>query len=373
MKPLLSIVIPTKDRYIYLEALLRLIKGFNREEIEIVVQDNTADNKPFLDFLSTFEYHSLVYDHTPNQIPISDNSDKAILNSNGEYVCFLGDDDGIVLDIVKYVYYMKDNDIEAMKFPELVHYNWPDYGGPLSGVCIYGSYDGKVVYKDSRNELIKLAKRGFIDRGEIPVVYHGIVKRSALDKIYEKCNTYFPGQSPDISNGVALSLVVNRYCYVNNPVIIAGASIFHGGGEHMDRVKYLDIDARPWLRPVASQRWDKRLPMIGVGPLIWAESAVTALKEMGEESFISRYVDFNKITAFIYVYYSDLKDLIGNNYRTNRMWLKVISLTTVRIINAVKRLILKHIFNSEKQKIESNIKDIIEASAFYHKLVIDKL
>ena len=89
-KPLLSIVVPTKDRYQYLKVLISLIDSFKSDEIELVIQDNSEDNKDFLLFLSEGDYSFINYNYTKGQIPMSTNSDKAILNSNGEYICFIG-------------------------------------------------------------------------------------------------------------------------------------------------------------------------------------------------------------------------------------------------------------------------------------------
>ena len=43
MGSLLSVVVPTKDRYYYLKKLIDLVDSFGYgEELELVVQDNTA-------------------------------------------------------------------------------------------------------------------------------------------------------------------------------------------------------------------------------------------------------------------------------------------------------------------------------------------
>ena len=337
-RPLLSIVIPTKDRYPYLEKLLNLIKSFNYDDIEIVVQDNSVDNSRILKFLESFSYPQIIYDYSPNQIPISDNSDKAILNSHGEYVCFLGDDDGVTKSILSYVKWMRENKVDALKASEVSYY-WPDYGGQLSGVSAYKPFKGSVKFLDAYSELLKLCKRGLVDRGNLPVVYHGIVKRSTLEKIYEKCGTYFPGQSPDIANGVALSLVVSKFAYIDAPITIAGASVFHGGGEHKDKKKYIDIDSRPWLRPVASERWDKRVPMIGIGCLIWAESAITSLKWMGREDLIAKYVNIRRTVSYFKIYYSSYSNLITDQYKSMSFLLVYVFMRMEVIIAAAIRRI----------------------------------
>ena len=56
-RKLLSIVVPTKDRYKYLKYLIELIASFNSDEVELVIQDNSEDNKEILDFLKERDYN----------------------------------------------------------------------------------------------------------------------------------------------------------------------------------------------------------------------------------------------------------------------------------------------------------------------------
>ena len=44
MSTLLSIVIPTKDRYKYLKGTVDVLSKLDPSQIEIIVQDNTNDN-----------------------------------------------------------------------------------------------------------------------------------------------------------------------------------------------------------------------------------------------------------------------------------------------------------------------------------------
>ena len=74
-KPLLSIVIPTKDRYVYIKVcvltLLELKKKY--ANIEIVVQDNTKDNTEFLMFLEQEKLDQIMYYHTREVLSVVDN------------------------------------------------------------------------------------------------------------------------------------------------------------------------------------------------------------------------------------------------------------------------------------------------------------
>ena len=106
-QPLLSLVIPTKDRYYYLKYLIMLVDSFNFDDFEMVIQDNTCDNLEILKFLEGYQYSFVKYYHTKEQLSVKENSDLAILHSSGEYVCFIGDDDGItryIVDCVKWTF-----------------------------------------------------------------------------------------------------------------------------------------------------------------------------------------------------------------------------------------------------------------------------
>lgn len=309
-KPLLSVVVPTKDRYKYLKHLIKLIQSYKSNEIEIVVQDNTTDNKEILDFLSELNYSGCKYFHEVGQLPMTTNADKAILHSEGEYVCFLGDDDGVCPNCLDYCRYMKEKGYEAMR-SNLAHYYWPD------AISKYDNTQGKLLspkvsggIKDLRSEnvLMEVVERGFVDRGNLPSVYHGIVARTALNRVYEKCQTFFPGQSPDISNGIAMSLVLDKFIMVDDIVTISGASKFHGGATIDNFRRYPQIKDMVWFRPGAEEIWDKRLPKIAVGSIIWAESSIEALRNMGRDDILDK-IDFNTIYKFFVVYHYPVRKL----------------------------------------------------------------
>ena len=47
---LLSIIIPTKDRYHYLKECITTVLSVNTDDFELIIQDNTADNSEIRDF-----------------------------------------------------------------------------------------------------------------------------------------------------------------------------------------------------------------------------------------------------------------------------------------------------------------------------------
>lgn len=308
-KPLLSVVVPTKDRYKYLKHLIKLIQSYNSDEWEIVVQDNTDDNTEIVEFLKELNYPGCKYFHEKGQLPMTTNADKAILNSEGEYVCFLGDDDGVCPNAIKYCKLLKEKGLEAMR-SNLALYKWPDSvnGNRGHGYVMLEKADKTVRTLNSEDALLDVVRRGFVDRGNLPSVYHGIVSRKALNRVYEKCKTFFPGQSPDISNGVAMSCVLDKFLMVDDYVTISGASKFHGGATIGMHKKYPQIKDMVWFRPNAEEIWNENLPKIAVGSIIWAESSIETLHNMGREEIISK-IDFETILKHFSIYYYPLRKM----------------------------------------------------------------
>jgi glycosyltransferase involved in cell wall biosynthesis len=370
---LVSVVIPTKDRYKYLFELINTIEKFDLNEIEIVIQDNSYDNSEILEFLKFKERLFVKYFYNKDHIPISSNVDLAIHNSSGEYVCLIGDDDGILPNIVDCVKWMKANNIEALR-PAIIIYNWPDFqnlGNPeLSGALIHGQFSNKVQQINPLLSLQELANRGFRHIYTIPKVYQAIVKRSCLDEIYKIGGAFCPGPSPDMAAAVALSFVVEKFVAINLPVIIVGQSKHVGGGERELRGGVKNIDEVPFLPSKAKENWDKRIPKVWCSQTVWPESAIKAIQYMGKESQI--HVNFEFILAW-FIKTHPREQMIAYQLSHNKLKLlsylayyKIVS----PILNFLKKIILITINNKSLNREESlvtGITNIEDACKYFEK------
>ena len=363
-KPLLSVVVPTKDRYKYLKHLIKLIQSYNSDDWEVVVQDNTDDNTEIVEFLNKLDYPGCKYFHESGQLPMSTNSDKAILHSSGEYICFLGDDDGICPNAISYCQLMKEKGYEAIRFAP-VNYMWPDANtrrDERGGFVFFPNVTKQRYVLSSEDTLKDVIKRGFVDRGELPTVYHGIVSRKSLDMIYERCETFFPGQSPDISNGVAVSLVLNNFLKVDDIVTIPGASKFHGGVTIGMNKQYPKISDMVWFRPGAEEIWDKRLPQIAVPSIIWAESSIETLVNM-ERRDIVETIDFETIYRHFVVYHYPIRKMAYGFTKKKSIAIYANIFLIKRAINAILRILkFKLGFNkSGNSRSANDIQECVDA------------
>jgi len=366
-KPILSIVVPTKDRYFYLKKLIELIDSFSfGDEVEMVIQDNTADNTDIKSFLAERNYNFVIYDHHSKQLPVSLNSDKAVLNSSGEYICFIGDDDGVTRYILDGVKWMKANEIDVAK-PAEVHYLWPDAKEAVNvtegAVVNYKKFTGKVNYVSPLTELQKSLREGFPDRGDMPLVYHGIASREILNEIYDRCGTYFPGNSPDIANAVALSLTAKKYAIVDLPWAIYGSCMSKGGGERLPGRKFPPaISDIPHWAPEAEKRWHPKIPKVAIWVTIWPESAICALKQMGREELISEF-NFTKFYARFLFFYPQLRSYVEEmNISKFKIKMEYCNMILLKYIKAIFRRVGWGFGINKPHKVK-NINTINEAAA----------
>lgn len=357
-KPLLSVVVPTKNRYTYLYNLIELIQSFRSKEIELCISDNSDNNKPILDFLNESNNKEwVVYKHFSEQLSMSENSDNAILLSSGEYVCFIGDDDGIIPEIIEVVKQLKEEGAEAI-LANNPTYNWPDYfDDKAKSRIFYSQPSGTIRILDSKKELERVISGGFRGLAGMPKVYHGIVKRSVLDKLYNKLGTFSPGGSPDIATAVSLSLIVDKVFYVDSPLIINGQSKHVGGGERALKGNLPKLEDVPFLPKSIVRDWNPRIPDIWCSDTIWPQSAIYALTAMGYNGV--KVIDYDALLAFFFVnhgrYYHQYKHLASNLKRVNM-------LIFYRKLRGLARRIKNKLTNHDGRLIKNNVTTINEAA-----------
>lgn len=367
MEKLLSIVVPTKNRYPYLFKLIELVDSFATDEIELVITDNNDDNTPMQEYFKEHgQGHFIVYKHQVGQVSMSENSDRAILNSSGEYVCFIGDDDAVTPYVIDCAKWMKKNDIEIV-VPSELSYHWPDFITNIEtekASLKYIPFTGQIKSINCEAVLKEIMRRGFVDRGRLPLAYHGIAKRSTLDKIYDVCHTFYPGPSPDIANGVALSLVSDKYYSVSLPIVISGASATHGGGIRTKKNHAADIDEIPFMPKGTKQKWEKNIPLIWTGSTIWCESAIKALRAMHREDLISK-VNFEYFYVYTMAYYPAARKMAyGMSHHKFLALVKFVWLYCKRVFNYGVRVIKgKYGLNEQiSSKEYLDVTNIVEAT-----------
>lgn len=294
MSYLLSIVIPTKNRQYYCLEAVRQILSLNLKNTQIVVQDN-SDDLILKDKLDNLNSRDIIYHHHAGVLSFVDNFSEGLSFAEGEYICMIGDDDGVLPNIIPVVEMAIDNDYDAV-IPGLnAVYCWPSEhsfikGGENGYLCL--SYlrnrQKEVNCKEGLFQLMEQAGQGY-QQTDIPRLYHGIVKKECLDEIKSITGKYFDGLTPDIYISVALCFTCSKVCRIEYPVTISGICPKSGSadsatGRHTGKLK----DA-PHFAGHDSYTWDPKAPAIYSVESIWAETVLHALNNFSAKEYYDAF------------------------------------------------------------------------------------
>ncbi len=293
MKPILSVVVATKNRVKYCIACVEEFLRNPDYDIEIIIQDNTdnLDLKRYIE--EEISDNRLKYRYTPPPFSSIDNFNAAIELASGEYVCLIGDDDSILPNLIQITRWAFSNNIDSIAPKSIINYTWPDQNSIGSKLDIpFFSYKYESVSLEQ--QLIAYLGDGCAKsfrNYNLPSLYHGIVRRSCLEKIRSISGHYVGGLSPDSYSSVALSLVVRSHIVLDYPFTVAGAcpastTIQGSEGNHRGLLKNA-----PHFRDRGNYVWLKYIPMYYSVETIWSESALRALFELNKLDLISNFSD----------------------------------------------------------------------------------
>lgn len=316
---LLSIVIPTKNRYTYLYSFIDLCATFPNKDFELVIQDNSDDNREILTFLSRGAYDFVSYHYDPSPLSMSQNSDLAVQHACGRYICFMGDDDLLSGKLVDFVGYMEQKDIDSAVF-NTSQYNWPGVTHKAHRFpnLTIRSFDGQMRKINVKREYRWLLRTGTVALRHMPQLYHGVVRKAILDQVYDAYGTNFPGPSPDMAICVALVPFIKKHVYYSVPLISSGASLKSSAGLGARHMHKGELKSVAFLPKDIEEKWDERIPKVWTGPTIYAQSTFEALKAGGREMDIKRF-NFAYFLAFFDTFCEDYRELSKAYRKKNKI------------------------------------------------------
>lgn len=294
MKYILSIIIPTKNRQKYCLAAISQILSLNLSEIEICIQDN-SDTDILRNEISSIASENIVYNYHEGVLSFVDNFSEAVTLSHGEYLCMIGDDDGILPSIMDMVRFMKGKGIDSL-IPSLgAVYYWPS-DNPIvangeKGVLTLSYLRSKARYTNSKKALFKLLKGAVQNYTslDMPRLYHGIVKKTCLEDIKEQTGKYFDGLTPDIYMAVALSFVCKKTLRIDTPISISGICPTSGSNDSATGKHTGKLEDAPHFRGHTDYHWDEHIPAFYSVDTIWAETLMQALTMFKRDDLKSKF------------------------------------------------------------------------------------
>ena len=227
-QPRYSIVVPTRERHETLRACLRTIVEQSHDDYEIIVADN-ASGPETREVCEAFGSPKLRHIRCDEPLSMNDNWERALAAARGEWVTFLGDDDGLMpyalpeFDVLTSV-----RGVRAIRWQYAI-YTWPCMALAAEADRLQIVHSTTTRFVEWREPVSQMLRVG---GSPTPMIYYGLIHRSLIDEA-RRTGRVFDGQSPDYYSGVLFAHLAGRFLATDVPLCVAGLSGRSNGVAHM--------------------------------------------------------------------------------------------------------------------------------------------
>lgn len=230
----ISVIIPTRDRARYLGASIASVLAADDPDLELIVSNNASHDNT-RDVVSAIHDPRLRYIETDGRISMRQNFNMALLQSTGDYVIFIGDDDAILPGQLPYLRRLIDaHRPDGLSWFKAT-YGWPvdGFGNKTGGIRFYkaDSFHAPHAY-DPRVDIDAMLACRLSALNPAPNIYHGCVSRAYLDRIAPAPDVYFDGTIPDVNFSFRATFLGGNFLHLRHPFTINGYGPASTGGAH---------------------------------------------------------------------------------------------------------------------------------------------
>ncbi len=266
-----SIIIPTRERAETLKYALKTCLSQDFENYEIIVCDNcsSAETKSVVD---SFKSEKIKYFRSEVPLAMSANWELALSHAVGEYIIFIGDDDGLLFNsLSKIDRLIHELGVKAICWTPIL-YIWPDVQMPIkSNVQIPSTNAIKIPWKKGirflhSNEVIQKAANNQLKSDPLPSIYHNAIHRDLIELLRKKTGRVFGACAPDLYTGFAFAYLIKEYYVLDYPLSIMGISAKSNGFaqyllQDKDSTIVQEFD---YLNAKAGLGWHPKIPNVPI-------------------------------------------------------------------------------------------------------------
>jgi hypothetical protein len=310
-RPILSTVIPTRNRAEYAVHAAATALCLPGRDIEVLLHDN-GDDDALERWASSCTDRRLRHIRNRAHLSMRGNYEAAINESRGDYVSVIGDDDGVLPQLEDAARWAKARGVDILLPSDPCHYVWPDLrmrrrGGMGAGQLKVGFFSGEYRVESADDQLAKALDSGFQKFHRLPRLYYGLASRSALNRVRAKTGFYVPSLSPDMACAVALALLGEPIHYIDFPLFLPGSSGRSNAGQSgMGRhIGFLENQKHLSADELAG--WLPQVPRFYSVQTIWAQAGLETLSACGKGDLGVGFnvADFYAECLFVHWRYSD--------------------------------------------------------------------
>lgn len=222
-----SIVIPCRNRQPYAIEAVQSILLSERDDVQVILLDNSDDptDLPRRVEETGLQDKILFVPSADQMLPMRDNWERAIPLLEGEWVTFIGDDDGFRLDgfdVLDWLTHYFDFKIFTWR---PTFYKWPCFPESDRG-NLQIAYDDIAISVGSTRAVLQnhqnwVTEDKWPNAG--PSVYHGAVHRSIIERTVQRYGCYFLNYVVDYASAMSNCTLVDNFLQYSGAVTVMGA------------------------------------------------------------------------------------------------------------------------------------------------------
>lgn len=265
--PTFSIVIPTRERDETLRRTLATCVEQTYEPLEIIVSDNAGGGRT-REVAESFGDSRIRYVTTGRRVSMSRNWEFGLSHVTGDYVTFLGDDDGLMPNAVSDVAALITRfGAEAVSWLK-ADYHWPDHPTPEEAGMLTVPLANRLFVCDARR-FARDCARLWTPYYKGPSLYNAFVSMAVLRRLREQSGgTFFHSSIPDAYSSIAIAAAIDCYYFSSRPFSINGASGRSNGANTENFLQLSEANSTAFFIDERDLPLHPKLPALIVGSVI---------------------------------------------------------------------------------------------------------
>ena len=223
-KSKLSVIIPVLNDNNTLLKTLNTVTSQSYNDLEIIISDKSETDK-LSKSIKDINDKRIKYHHSSNIKNFSDDWETALNYASGEYIMFLGQDDGLIFGAIELgMNLIEKYNVKALTWKK-IDYSWPNHLVKTQKNVLFG--DSKpLMQKIKCKKALNLLSKFQFPYNMLPCIYNSIVDFKAIKSVKEKSRgkIFFSGVIPDVYSSIVLASEIDYSLYLYFPLSINGAS-----------------------------------------------------------------------------------------------------------------------------------------------------
>lgn len=224
----ISIILPTRERLETLKWSLQTLLAQRYEALEIIVSDNFSSDGT-QEYVTSLVDKRLRYFNTGKRIGMSQNWEYGLEKATGDWVGFIGDDDGLLPNACLMLHELIVNHrVDAIR-TRACSYVWPNAQPANQNIPMNVPLGKSSHIRNGTQWLAKVAS-STANYSELPMLYNGgFVRRELLVEFARMHGRVFLSRIPDVFSGALIAHLAGEYLYSTAPIAINGTSVSSTG------------------------------------------------------------------------------------------------------------------------------------------------